>query len=135
MDDRDNIYCMNASRKRNCPSCKEGKISALMLFRSVSGIGPNPRCHSCRTRLSVGSTWQGNFVGFLLLALFYAAASSIAERNYVPYLIVSGSLALASFVVWRYATMKVVVPLSTWQEVAHYFVLALFIVVLMYFNK
>ncbi len=106
-----------------------------MLFRSVSGIGPHPKCRVCRTRLSVGSTWQGNFVGFLLLALFYAVASSIAERSYAPYLILPGSLALASFVVWRFATMKVVVPLSAWREVAHYLILAIFLFVLLYFRK
>jgi hypothetical protein len=103
-----------------------------MLFRSVSGIGPNPRCRCCRSRLSVGPTWQGNFVGFLLLALFYAVVSSIAVHNYAAYLILPGCMALALFVVWRYASMKVVVPTPAWLEVAHYLVLALFLAVLMY---
>jgi hypothetical protein len=135
-NDWDNTYCMKASGKnRNCPNCKEGNVTALMLFRSVTGIGPNPRCRSCLERLSVGATWQGNFVGSLLLSSFLAVACSIAERSYVPFLILPGSLALAIFVVWRHATMKVVLPMAAWLQAAHYLVLVLFLILLVYFFR
>lgn len=94
-----------------------------MLLRSASGIGPNPKCSTCHAPLSLGSTWQGNFAGFLILTLVFAVAQSVLQRSYAPYLILPAALLLAVCVVCKFARMQRVVPYPYWKSLRNYILL------------
>ncbi|MFL6658286.1 MAG: hypothetical protein ACJ8GW_09455 [Massilia sp.] len=87
-------------------------------------MGSNPRCPSCQARLTVGASWQGNVIGFLMFALLFTAAASISQHSALPYLVLPVALGLAVWSVWKFASFKVVLPPPAWLRKAHYVVFA-----------
>lgn len=116
---------------RPCPICGAPEISCLALLRSALGIGPHPRCRHCHGAWSVGSRWQGNYAGALLLAFVFAGALSVKHRSYLPYLLLPLVLGGASLLVCRFARARPVLPMAAWLKWLHYLVLVLFLVVLL----
>lgn len=109
--------------KVKCPNCGEATISNLAILRSASGVGLNPKCKNCGIRFSVGSSWQGNFVGSIIIAFIVSLLLSLLSLNVVPFLIVPAVFACASFAVCYYAKPKVAEPVSLWRTAVNYFVL------------
>lgn len=112
---------------RPCPTCGAPEISCLALLRSALGIGPHPRCRHCHGAWSVGSRWQGNYAGALLLAFVFAGALSVKHRSYLPYLLLPLVLGGASLLVCRFARARPVLPMAAWLKWLHYLVLVLFL--------
>lgn len=124
---------LGVSMSTACPYCTEKTVTNTLLLRSASGVGLNPQCSACGARWSVSSKWQGNFAGLVILAFIFSAALSVKERSFLPYLIFPFAVAIASFLVCRYAKPFVVTPLPRWLSLLHYVVLIFFLVVLVHF--
>lgn len=69
-------------------------------------------------------------MGFVLLAVAFAGASSVKERSLLPYLLLPIAFLVAVCVVCKYAKPKLVEPIPFWLKLLHYAVLVLFLIVL-----
>jgi len=83
----------------------------------------------------VGASWQGNYVGAVLLGLMFATAFGAMSQSYLPLTLIVAALVTGSILVGRFAPIKPVpprAPMAPWLRTMHYAVLVFAVMALAY---
>ena len=121
--------------QRACPYCHANCISAFKVLWSAFGIGPDPACGACHGKITVGSHWQGNYAGALLLGLVATSGLCANVRSNFPYTFFFVAVLLGSVFVGRHANIRQVAPkvmMPRWLSILHLAALALAVAALVY---
>ena len=121
--------------KRACPYCHANSISTLKVLWSAVGIGPDPACSACHGKITVGSDWQGNYAGALLLGFVLTAGLCAHLRNHFPYTFFILAASFGSVLVGRQAKIRQAapkVPMTRWLSMLHFAALTFAVAALVY---